>query len=72
MRRRSRDGSSRYRTLLLGFAADPERTLGGLPLLTEAGRELLLVARNATGADYPRDRCVQELIEEQALRTPAG
>lgn len=36
--------------------------------LTE--RHRLLVAWNDTGTDYPRDKCVHELFEEQAERTP--
>jgi amino acid adenylation domain-containing protein len=57
-------------TLLEGFAADPDRKLSQFPLLTEAERKLLLVDWNNTQADYPRDRCVHQLFEEQAARTP--
>ena len=31
---------------------------------------MLLVEWNATDADYPRDKCVHELFEAQAARTP--
>jgi amino acid adenylation domain-containing protein len=40
------------------------------PLLDEAERHRVLVEWNATEADYPQDKCVHELIEEQAARTP--
>ncbi len=42
------------------------------PLLDEAERHRVLVEWNATEADYPQDKCVHELIEVQAARTPAG
>ena len=42
------------------------------PLLDEAERHRVLVEWNATEADYPQDKCVHELIEVQAARTPDG
>jgi amino acid adenylation domain-containing protein len=56
--------------LLEGMAADSRRPLRELPLLTEAERRQVLVEWNRTEADHPRDRCVHELFEEQAGRTP--
>jgi amino acid adenylation domain-containing protein len=57
-------------TLLEGMAANPEGPVGALPLLTAAERQHLLVDWNATQADYPADRCVHELFEAQAQKTP--
>ncbi|HEX8354146.1 MAG TPA: amino acid adenylation domain-containing protein, partial [Pyrinomonadaceae bacterium] len=57
-----------YLRLLEEVAADPHRPLAVLPLLTEREREQLLVTWNDTARDYPRDRCVHELFEEQAER----
>jgi len=59
-------------TLLEGVVADPERRVGALSLLPDAERHRLLVAWNATQAPYPRDRCVHELVAEQAERTPTA
>jgi amino acid adenylation domain-containing protein len=59
-----------YQTLLEGIVANPDRRLSELPLLTSAEREQLLVEWNRTEAAYPKDRCLHELIEEQAGRTP--
>jgi surfactin family lipopeptide synthetase A len=59
-----------YRTLLEGVVADPEQRLSELPLLTEAERNQLLVEYNNTITNYPRERCVYELFEVQAERTP--
>jgi aspartate racemase len=59
-----------FETLLDGIIADPERRLSELPLLTEDERHRLLVEWNARRTEYPLDRCVHELFEEQAERTP--
>ncbi|HEX2740525.1 MAG TPA: amino acid adenylation domain-containing protein [Rubrobacter sp.] len=57
-------------TLLKGIVEDPDRHLSELPLLTEAERHQLLFEWNETATEYPWDRCVHELFEEQAGRTP--
>ena len=59
-----------FQTLLNGIIADPDTKIGRLPLLTEAERRQLLVEWNDTRRDYPRDKCVHVLFEEQAERTP--
>ncbi|HEX8559853.1 MAG TPA: amino acid adenylation domain-containing protein [Pyrinomonadaceae bacterium] len=56
--------------ILEAVVADPGLRLSELPLLGEAEARRLLVGWNATAADYPRDRRVHELFEEQAARTP--
>jgi amino acid adenylation domain-containing protein len=55
--------------LLRGMAAAPERPLGELELLSEGERRQLEEWKR-TRTEYPRERCVQELIEEQARRRP--
>ena len=40
------------------------------PVLTEAERHQILVEWNQTERDYPRDKCVHQLFEEQVERTP--
>ncbi|MEN6350336.1 MAG: amino acid adenylation domain-containing protein [Syntrophomonas sp.] len=59
-----------FRTLLQGIVANPDARLSELPLLTEPERHQLLVEWNDTHADYPRDKCIHELFEEQVERTP--
>jgi amino acid adenylation domain-containing protein len=59
-----------YRRLFEGVVADPDQRLSDLPLLTEAERRQVLVEWNRTRSSYPRDRCIHELFEEQAARTP--
>ncbi len=59
-----------FRTLLDGIVADPDTTIDRLPLLTQDERRQLLVGWNDTARDYPREKCVHELFEDQAARTP--
>jgi amino acid adenylation domain-containing protein len=59
-----------FKTLLEGMAASPEEHIGQLPMLTEAEREQLLGEWNDTATEFPRDKCVLQLFEEQAGRTP--
>ena len=49
---------------------DTSRKVSELQVLTEAERRQLLVEWNDTEATYPQDRCVHELFEAQAERTP--
>jgi amino acid adenylation domain-containing protein len=59
-----------FETLLTGVAAHPEEKVQALPLIGEAERRQLLVTWNDTRATYPNDKCVHQLFEEQAARTP--
>jgi amino acid adenylation domain-containing protein len=61
-----------FRTLLTAAAADPDRPVAELPLLTEAERQQIVVDWNRTGVDYPRGRYLPDLIADQAARTPAA
>jgi amino acid adenylation domain-containing protein len=56
--------------LLRGVAADPDRRLSDLPLLTDAEARLILVEWNETGMDAPRDERLQELFAAQAASSP--
>src|SRR5262249_39768676 len=56
--------------LLESIAADPDRRIEELPLLTEVERRQLLVEWNDTALDYPKDQCLHHLIEAQVERTP--
>jgi amino acid adenylation domain-containing protein len=51
-------------------AADADVRLSRLELLGESERALVLEEWNRTEADYPADRCIHELFEAQAARTP--
>jgi amino acid adenylation domain-containing protein len=51
-------------------AADADVRLSELELLGQAERALVLEEWNRTAAEYPADRCIHELFEAQAARTP--
>ena len=59
-----------FQTLLEGIVGDPDQRISDLPILTEAERRQLLFEWNNTEADYPKDKCIHELFEEQAKQTP--
>ena len=48
----------------------PETAARTIDVLPDAERRQLLVEWNATAADYPKDRLLHELFEEQAGRAP--
>jgi amino acid adenylation domain-containing protein len=52
--------------------ADADVRLSRLELLGPAERALVLEAWNDTAAGYPADRCIHELFEAQAARTPGA
>jgi amino acid adenylation domain-containing protein len=59
-----------FQTLLAGIIANPEQDISTLPLLTQSERHQLLVEWNNTDAEYPRNKCSHQLVEEQVERTP--
>ncbi len=56
--------------LLEGFVANPRQTVSAVPMLSDSERHQLVVEWNDTRVEYPRDKCVHQLIGEQAARTP--
>jgi amino acid adenylation domain-containing protein len=59
-----------YCSLLEGAVADPVQTVSRLPMLGQTELHKQLIEWNQTASEFPRDRCVHELFEEQASRTP--
>ncbi|WP_255360906.1 non-ribosomal peptide synthetase [Duganella sp. Leaf61] len=59
-----------WHTLLEAMVADDSVAVDRLPLLQTRERAAIVDGLNATQADYPLDRCIHELFEEQAARTP--
>ncbi len=57
-------------TLLEGIAINPQHRLCDLPLVTAAERHQLLVEWNNTQVDYPKDKSIHQLFEEQVEQTP--
>jgi hypothetical protein len=59
-----------FKTLLEGIVANPDQRIGELPLLAEAEKHQLLVEWNDTKRDYPKDKCIHHLFEQQVERSP--
>lgn len=57
-------------TLLARMAINPQQKLLDLSILPTAEKHQLLVKWNATEADYPRDKCIHQIFEEQVERSP--
>ncbi|MBE9059360.1 class I SAM-dependent methyltransferase, partial [Sphaerospermopsis sp. LEGE 08334] len=56
--------------LLTAIVDNLQQPVALLPLLTQAEQRQLLVEWNDTQADYPQDKCIHELFEEQVEKTP--
>ncbi|MFZ1010470.1 MAG: amino acid adenylation domain-containing protein [Candidatus Sulfotelmatobacter sp.] len=59
-----------YQMLLNGIVAEPSQSIALLPLMTLQERKQVIEEWNRTEAQYPLDKCVHELFEEQVARTP--
>lgn len=59
-----------FRTLLESIVAQPDASIAGLPMLTPAEREQLLVEWNDVQNPFRADVCVHQVVEEQVTKTP--
>jgi amino acid adenylation domain-containing protein len=59
-----------FQTLLKVILGNPQQNINELPLLTPEESHQLLVEWNNTESDYPLDKCIHELLEEQVQQTP--
>jgi amino acid adenylation domain-containing protein len=56
--------------LVEALETEPGREVRSLEVLPEEERRRVLYEWNDTGAEYPQEKCVHELFEEQVRRTP--
>ncbi|NJM22257.1 MAG: amino acid adenylation domain-containing protein [Richelia sp. SM1_7_0] len=56
--------------LLQGMTEKPKQKLDEIPFLTADEKHQLLVEWNDTQTEYPQDKCIHELFEEQVEKTP--
>ncbi|NEQ78177.1 MAG: amino acid adenylation domain-containing protein [Okeania sp. SIO2C9] len=61
---------SHYQNLLSVAVETPEKPISQLPLMTELERDQILLEWNNTKTDYPKDKCIHQLFEEQVQKTP--
>ncbi len=59
-----------WKMLLEQVVTDPTQSILSLPLLTGEEKVQLLQEWNATQRDYPGDRCLHQLFEEQVAQRP--
>ncbi len=59
-----------FKVLLNETMVNPEQKLAELNILTPEERDQLLITFNETYTEYPRDKCISKLFEEQVERTP--
>ncbi|MBV6623802.1 MAG: amino acid adenylation domain-containing protein [Rivularia sp. (in: Bacteria)] len=56
---------------LVSFVVDnPQTKVGEIAILSNAERHQILVEWNQTQLDYPHDKCIHQLFEEQVAKTP--
>jgi len=63
--------TSHFKTLLYSITSDPDQLISELQFLSPVERHQLLVEWNKTTRGFP-NRCIHELIEEQAERSPTA
>ena len=62
--------AEQFYALVQSVASNPQTAIGKLEMLSDRARNQLLVEFNSTKADYRLDKCVHQLFEEQAERSP--
>ena len=56
--------------VILGLVNQPQASLAHLPIVTPQEQKQILVDWNRTETDYPRDKTIHALFEEQVEKTP--
>ncbi|NEO76804.1 non-ribosomal peptide synthetase [Moorena sp. SIO4G3] len=59
-----------FQNLLEGIVNDPQQRVTALPLMIEPELHQILVEWNNTKTDYPKDKCIHQLFEEQVEKSP--
>jgi amino acid adenylation domain-containing protein len=59
-----------FQTLLESIVSNSKQNISKLQLLTPSEVQQLLVAWNDTKTEYPEDKCIHQLFEEQVEKTP--
>jgi amino acid adenylation domain-containing protein len=61
-----------FHRLLSAIVENPSQMVSDISLLSAPERQQLLYEWNNTVKLYPKDKCIQQLFEEQVARTPAA
>ncbi|MBH8561817.1 amino acid adenylation domain-containing protein [Nostoc sp. CENA67] len=62
--------SEQFHTLLESVVKNPEAVISELEILSDRAKHQLIVEFNQTQADYPKNKCIHQLIEYQAQQQP--
>jgi len=62
--------ATHFSNLVNSFIAEDNTLLGQIDYVTEAEKQQVLFDFNATAIEYPKDKTVVDLFEEQAAKTP--
>ncbi|WP_375501123.1 amino acid adenylation domain-containing protein [uncultured Nostoc sp.] len=62
--------AAHFQNLLSAIVENPVTAVSELPLLSAAERHQLLRQWNDTATEYPTDKCIHQLFEQQVERTP--
>lgn len=62
--------AGQFQTLVASVASNSEAIISELEILQPSERQQLLIEFNNTQTDYPLNKCIQQLFEEQAQITP--
>lgn len=62
--------AAQFERLVESAVTNPDASISQLEILTQCDRHQLLVEFNHTEANYPQDKCIHQLFEEQVARTP--
>jgi len=59
-----------FQELVKSLIKDPDQKIRRIPILTEKEKNMILKEWNATGAEFPQNKCIHQLFEEQVVRSP--
>lgn len=62
--------AEQFQTLLTNVVENPQTIISKLNILPQKQLDELLIHFNQTHADYPQNKCIDKIFEEQAVRTP--
>ena len=60
----------RIEAVILDIVVNPDKRIVDIDLVSDVEREMLLYKFNDTHVDYPSEKTIHQLFEEQAVRTP--
>ena len=61
-----------FEVLVSSIVSNPTASISDLEILTPEERHQLLVEWNDTEVDYPREKCIHQLFEDQVAKTPSN